>query len=268
MAGQARLRPLEELGVAAARGLRGVLTDVDDTLTDAGKLVPEAYDALCRLKDAGLRVVVVTGRPGGWADVLFALWPIDAMVAEGGAVAGLRDGRRLWWMEDEVERTRRRHALAQLVDEARAQFPFARLARDERLRLVDVAFDVGEHEHLAPEQIELLVRYIRERGFRTEVSSVHAHACPGSYDKATMTLRLLATLWQETTEEAEAHYLYVGDSLNDQSGFAAFSTSVGVANIVAYVGRLAPPPRFVTQGRGGHGFAELTAHLLKQRRIG
>ena len=47
--------------------------------------------------------------------------------------------------------------------------------------------------------------------------------------------------------------------------FEYFPLSVGVANVLEFADRLAHPPRFITQGAGGAGFAELAAHVLAQR---
>ena len=38
----ARMRPLNQLDASALRGLRGVLTDIDDTLTHQGAIEPAA----------------------------------------------------------------------------------------------------------------------------------------------------------------------------------------------------------------------------------
>ena len=46
--------------------LLGVLCDIDDTLTHEGRIVPGALQALHALQASGLRVIPVTGRPGGW----------------------------------------------------------------------------------------------------------------------------------------------------------------------------------------------------------
>ena len=56
---------LSAFGQDTARSLRAVLTDIDDTLTDDGRLPAVAYAALENLHDAGLIVVPVTGRPAG-----------------------------------------------------------------------------------------------------------------------------------------------------------------------------------------------------------
>ena len=70
--------------------LRGVLTDIDDTLTTEGAITQDALDALAALRAAGLRVIAITGRPAGWSESFAATWPVDAIVAENGAVALLR----------------------------------------------------------------------------------------------------------------------------------------------------------------------------------
>jgi hydroxymethylpyrimidine pyrophosphatase-like HAD family hydrolase len=75
-----KLRPLAEFPVASRARIRGVLTDIDDTLTSDGQLTADAYGALERLKAAGLIVVPVTGRPAGWCDHIARMWPVDAVV--------------------------------------------------------------------------------------------------------------------------------------------------------------------------------------------
>jgi hydroxymethylpyrimidine pyrophosphatase-like HAD family hydrolase len=258
------MRPLAALDRAAARDLAGLFTDIDDTLTLDGRLVPAAYRALCDAADAGLRVVAVTGRPGGWAEVLATLWPVAAVVAENGALAVLRSGERRFWDEAAV-RAEQRSRLDALRADLLARLPFARLAEDQPLRRVDVAFDVGERQHLDGAQIATLVEAIRAHGARTLLSTVHAHAFYGDHDKAAMLLRLAGELWGDDEATLRRRYLFVGDSPNDQAGFTFFPLSVGVANVARFAGRLAPPPAFITDGAGGHGFAELVDRLLALR---
>ena len=78
-----------------APGIRGVLCDIDDTLTLHGQLPAEAYSALWELKRAGLRVVPVTGRPAGWVDHIARMWPVDGVVGENGGLWFWHDGEKL-----------------------------------------------------------------------------------------------------------------------------------------------------------------------------
>ncbi len=246
--------------------MRGIFSDIDDTLTHEGSVVPEAYAALVRARNAGLRTVLVTGRPAGWAEVLASVWPVDAAIAENGGIAYLRRGRRLERMyfeqDDPAEAARR---LAAIADAILAQFPYAQRADDSGLRVTDVAFDVGENLRLAREQIDALTAHMQSLGARTLVSSVHAHAFLHSADKARMSARVANVLWGEAEADVAAHYAFVGDSPNDQAAFAFFETSIGVANVARYADVLAPPPRYITQGVGGHGFAEAIDALLAAR---
>ena len=79
------MRPLAECPRPTLAAVRGVLTDIDDTLTTEGRLHAIAYTALERLRAAGLLVVPVTGRPAGWCDHIARMWPVDAVVGENGA---------------------------------------------------------------------------------------------------------------------------------------------------------------------------------------
>ena len=79
------MRPLSQMPAAVAAGIHTVFSDIDDTLTTEGQLTAEAYAALAALREAGLRVVLVTGRPAGWCDHIARMWPVDAVIGENGA---------------------------------------------------------------------------------------------------------------------------------------------------------------------------------------
>ncbi len=66
--------------------VRGVFTDIDDTLTSEGRLTAVAYAALERLSASGKLVIPITGRPAGWCDHIARMWPVDAVVGENGAL--------------------------------------------------------------------------------------------------------------------------------------------------------------------------------------
>jgi HAD superfamily hydrolase (TIGR01484 family) len=256
------MRPVADLATA----VRGVFSDIDDTLTHDGSVVPEAYAALARARAAGLRIVLVTGRPAGWAEVLAAIWPVDAAIAENGGIAYLKRGGRLeriYFADGDPAEDARR--LAAVSDDLLGRFPYARRADDCTLRITDVAFDIGENQKLPSEQVDSITSRIRELGARTLVSSVHAHACFHAADKAQMAARVAQILWNESEADVAKHYAFVGDSPNDQAAFAFFDASIGVANVARYLDKLSPPPRYVTQASHGRGFAEAIETLLAAR---
>lgn len=255
------MRPLSAL---PTDNIRGIFADVDDTLTWRGKLVPAALQAIVDARAAGLRVMLATGRPGGWGEVLGQLLPVDAVVTENGGYALLADGSRRFW-DDEPTRAAQRRRLDALIDEAARTLPFAGLALDAPLRRVDVAFDVNEHRHLVHAEIDRLADLARAHGAKVVVSSIHLHAFYGDHDKAKMLVRLARELWGEPEDDVRERYLFVGDSPNDQAGFAFFPLATGVANVRKYEAALSPPPSFVASREGGEGFAEIVRHVLANR---
>ena len=76
------MKSLAEFPPEARRAIRGVLCDIDDTLSTEGRITAEAYSAMQRLRDAGLLVIPVTGRPAGWCDHIARMWPVDGVVGE------------------------------------------------------------------------------------------------------------------------------------------------------------------------------------------
>ena len=76
---------LDQIPTHYTARLRGLLFDLDDTLLDEGRLLPEALEALYRLKQAGFELHAVTGRPAGWGAVLAHQWPVDGALTENGA---------------------------------------------------------------------------------------------------------------------------------------------------------------------------------------
>ncbi len=262
-----QMLPLSKLSRDEARNLDGLLFDLDDTFLDEGRLTREAYSALFDLRDAGLALAIVTGRPSGWGDVLFRQWPVRGAVTENGAVlVDRRDGfAELRDSVGEPERQRRRQALAGLVQEMMDRFPELRPTNDVYQRLTDFAFDIGER-HRAPEEvIRAASEFATERGARVLRSSVHLHVTWDRADKASGAIRFLHQVLGVDATRARFRFAFIGDSENDAACFAGFATTVGVKNLS---GRLTLPPRYITQAESAAGFVELARHLIRLRTSG
>lgn len=254
------MRALASLDRSQAARLAGVALDLDDTLLDHGELGLPAYTALHGLARAGLRLAVVTGRPAGFGEVCARQWPIDLAVSENGAVAhARRDGRTTRLFAPPAADAAR---LAEHVAWLRARHPDVPPADDVGLRLGDFTFDLGEHAAPDPALVEALERDARARGLRTTRSSVHLHVTLSGRDKASGAVAALAARFGRDVTALRSEWLYVGDSENDAPCFAAFATSVAVANVR---GRFSLGPRFVTRAARGAGFAELAEFLLEAR---
>jgi HAD superfamily hydrolase (TIGR01484 family) len=255
------MRPIADLDRAQALALSGLLFDLDDTLLDHGRLGEAAYSALFRLREVGLELYVVTGRPYGWVRLLGRLFPVNGAVGENGGVLLGPGGRLLETLPSE-ERAGRGARLTELVLQIREHFPELVPPDDVSERLTDYTFDVGENQRVPPDTVRKVVAFARERGATVHVSSVHLHVGFDAVDKASGAVRLLRTLTGVDATAALHRYAFVGDSENDAACFAAFRTSVGVANLS---GHPSLRPSFITRSPRGEGFAELARVLAALR---
>jgi HAD superfamily hydrolase (TIGR01484 family) len=261
------MRKLECMGEAEARRLQGLLFDLDDTLLDHGRLTEAAYSALFRLRESGLGLVAVTGRPAGWGELLARQWPIDAIVTENGSIALYRVGSSIERLDPVATsaRARRRLRLAEIVAELRRRFPELEPADDVAARVSDFTFDIGERRTVAPGIVADVVHEIGVLGARTVTSSVHLHVSLDSDDKASGAVRLLHARLGADPTAALASWAFIGDSDNDAACFAAFRTTIAVAN---FRGRPTASPRWVTSAERGAGFAEAARILCERRGAG
>ena len=262
------MKTLSALAHDEAARLRGVLFDLDDTLLTHGVLTRAAFEALWAMHEAGLKLVAVTGRPSGWADVIARQWPIDGCVAENGAIHVVRDGGAVARRDrcDGALRKVRRARLAQLVDRVRERVPEASLSDDVEARRSDVAWDIGERVRLPEDRVRAIASEITAWGARSMQSSVHLHATFDADDKASGAVRFCARELDEEPSRTLGRFAFVGDSANDAACFAAFRTTFGVANVRASLDRLSLPPRYVSGSAMGEGFAEVAAEILRKRR--
>src|SRR5690606_29031989 len=97
-------------------------------------------------------------------------------------------------------------------------------------RVSDFTFDIGEHERASEETIATARAIAAGAGARTTRSSVHLHFTFDRSDKATGALAYLRSTGDDETR-ARQHFAFIGDSENDAPAFAAFSCTIGVANV-------------------------------------
>jgi HAD superfamily hydrolase (TIGR01484 family) len=263
------VQPLDRLSSAQARALSGVCFDIDDTVTTHGTLDPDAYQSLFALKASGLKLLAVTGRPLGFAEIVARTWPVDAAIGENGAGFIARDGSTLragYWDPVEV-RAGQQRSLLRIRERVADELPEVSVSSDSWARRCDLAFDVGEQVHLPRATIDQLVKLLEREGAQASVSSIHAHAQLGDHDKARGIVLAAQALWGLSQDVLRDEFLFVGDSGNDAAAFSFFALTVGVANVVTHLDRLPTSPAYVTPSPFGAGFAEL-AHRLCALRTG
>ncbi len=277
--------PVAQWPADARRGLTGVFTDIDDTLTTDGAITPDALAALADLKAAGLRVVAITGRPVGWSEPFAATWPVDAIVAENGAVAlvpspglsslsspegsqrppAVRNLLSKLYQQDAATRAANHARMQDVLARIEREVPGARRATDSAGRECDIAIDHSEFTQLSDAQIDKVVMRMRGDGMHATVSSIHINGWYGEHNKLEGARWIVRTLWQRALDAEMDHWCYIGDSTNDQLMFQAFTHSIGVANIARFVPHLSQLPRYVSLAERGAGFAEVARAVLLAR---
>lgn len=243
-----------------------VLTDIDDTLTDEGRLGPQAYQALWDLHEAGLKVIPITGRPAGWCEMIARQWPVAGVVGENGGFFFFYDKRQMkrefFLPADEIKKNRLK--LDELMRNIPQQVPGSAVASDQFCRLMDLAIDFCEDVPALPSSdVNRIVSLFEQAGAQAKVSSIHVNGWFGDYDKKTMTLRFLQSRFGLDENSAKKKCAFCGDSPNDEPMFEFFPHSFGVANLVDFQDRLKYPPTYLADARGGLGFRQITDRLLQ-----
>jgi HAD superfamily hydrolase (TIGR01484 family) len=269
--------PLSAWSIEHRRNIIGVFTDIDDTLTSEGAITPDALQGLHDLKAAGLHVIAITGRPVGWSEPFALSWPVDAIVAENGAVAllnnsqnsrkpneSLREKLSKSYQLDAVQRAHNYVRMQQVLARIEREVPGAQRSTDSPGRETDIAIDHSEFAHLELERIAQVVQIMQNEGMHATVSSIHINGWFGDHNKLQGARWITQQLFGRKLDAELDQWVFIGDSTNDQLMFEAFPHSVGVANIARFVPQLAHLPRYVTQGERGAGFAQFCDALLSR----
>ncbi len=278
------MRSLTEWSVDARRQIVGVFTDIDDTLTTDGAITPDALQALADLKTAGLHVIPITGRPVGWSEPFARAWPVDAIVAENGAVALCHadafQGKNVdkiainpassghftllkIYQQDASARTHQFARMQQVAARVLREVPGTTLAQDSPGRETDIAIDHSEFTHLPPDAIARVLAILRSEGMTATVSSIHINGWYGAHNKWDGACWIVRKLLQRDLPAEIHRWAYVGDSTNDQLMFQHFANSIGVANIRRFEAELDHLPRYITPGERGAGFAQACRSILQ-----
>lgn len=259
------MRSISTLTAREISGVKYILHDIDDTITNDGKLLPESYAALWELSRAGFKVIPVTGRPAGWCDLILRQWPAAAVVGENGAFVDYFDGpEKKRFFHPAVPRERLSEKLAEIRDACLTGVPGCRVSKDQHYRICDLAIDFNEDVHLGLAAAGKIKAICEAHGAIAKVSSIHVNTWFGDYSKVEMACLFLREVWGE--DDLEKKVIFFGDSPNDEPMFAHFPLSVGVANIKPFESTLEHLPAFVTEGEGGIGFAEAARLLTNLRK--
>ncbi len=254
---------------ARLASVRLLFTDIDDTLSDHGKITTTAYNALWQASDAGLAVVPITGRPAGWCDHIARMWPVLGVVGEnGGLYFHMTDsGMQKVYAHDAETRAGLRQGLAAIADEILDTIPGCAIASDQFCREYDLSIDYSEDVPPIPmDQVDRIVGIFRKHGANAKISSVHVNGWFGDFDKLSMAKRFALEVCDMHLDQNPGAAAFVGDSPNDEPMFAFFPLSFGVANVSDFFDRIKHRPAFITDKPSGRGFAEVVEAILTAKR--
>lgn len=260
-----KMRPVSELD---AGGVQGIFFDLDDTFTSGGKVTPEAYSALWRLKEANKIVVPITGRPAGWCDHIARMWPVDGVVGENGAFYFMmKDGKMVKeYTADSQAMEANRKRLNDICAEIVGLVPGAAVSSDQGYREFDLSIDYNEDVGaLSTAEIDKIMDVFARHGANAKLSSVHINGWFGNYDKLTTVKKFMKKELGMDPDADNEKFVYCGDSPNDEPMFGYFKNSVGVANLMEFKDRLKIFPKYITKKAAGLGFSELSERIISGR---
>ena len=261
------MKPITEFPEKIRAAVTYLLTDIDDTLTHEGRLPSCAFCAMEKLYNAGIKVIPITGRPGGWCDHIARMWPVHGVVGENGAFYFVYDTHQKKmirrYVKTELEREQDKHNLAIVKQKILSTIPGCVVSADQAYREADLAIDFAEDVPPLPQSdIDKIVDIFEENTATAKISSIHVNGWFGAYDKLTTTRILFREIFKTDLEDVREKVIFVGDSLNDEPMFEYFPNAVGVANVLDFCDRLNFKPAWVTKGKGGFGFSELVNRLV------
>ena len=258
-----RLQPLNrpETGAGDWRNrIKLVATDMDGTLTQAGKFSPQLLQAFSALKQRGIQVLVVTGRSAGWVSGIVNYLDVTGAIAENGGIyypcEGETSGEFLTDIANAADHRKQLHLAFKHLNRYFCQL---QTASDNAFRLTDWTF---ANLDFAAADLQQMRNLCGELGWGFTYSSIQCHIKPSEQEKGLAVLKVAQRLVPGITSE---QIVTVGDSPNDESLFVGddFPHSVGVANIAEFSDRLRHQPTYVTRAREGEGFCELVKWLLE-----
>lgn len=264
MAGPTRSSTLDlnQLSSSTLDRIRLIATDMDGTLTQAGKFSAQLLQTFVDLEQADFQVLIVTGRSAGWVSGLATYLPVWGAIAENGGLfyTGTEEpGQLLVPIPDLQEH---RQQLAGMFAQLQARFPQICESEDNRFRLTDWTFDVAG---LTLSDLREMQEICDRSGWGFTYSTVQCHLKLLQQNKASGVLQVLGQYFPDYKRSA---IVTVGDSPNDESLFdpQLFPVSVGVSNVQHYLEQLRYPPTYLTQQAEGAGFCEFIQKLLVNRR--
>lgn len=242
-----------------------VFCDIDDTITEHGKLPANSYKALWDLNTNGIHVIPVTGRPAGWCEMIARFWPVSGVIGENGALYfRYKDGKmKRHYMLKDAQVKKNRAKLDKLSKEILKKVKGSAISTDQFCRIFDLAIDFCEDvKPLPKKKVDEIVRIFETHKAQAKVSSIHVNGWFGNYDKLSMCKEFMKKEFKIDISKHNDACAFIGDSPNDEPMFKFFKNSFAVQNITNFLDVLKHKPAFVTPSAGALGFVEFSQKII------
>ncbi len=252
------------------KNLEYLFTDIDDTITTDGIMPASTLKDIWKLSGAGIKVVLVTGRPAGWCDYFARMWPIAGIIGENGAFyfsynREVKKMKRVF-LQSEATRKSGQTGLERIRKRVLKEVPGSGISSDQDFRISDLAIDFCEDvSPLENKEIDKICSIAAEEGAVYKVSSIHINCWYGDYDKLSCFDRFLNDFTGNSLESMQNKIIYIGDSPNDEPMFKALKHSAAVNNIEKFLDRMEFTPVYKAEYNSGDGFKEIVDVILTKR---
>jgi len=261
------LKPLDQIPDTLRQSLRGIFSDIDDTITTNGMLSAEAYSAIENISEQGIDFIPITGRPAGWCDMIARFWPVRGVIGENGAFFFSYDHKKKKmirrYIQSEKERSEGRKKLEKIKQKVLNEVAGCAVSSDQFSRISDLAIDFCEDVPDLPiEAVKKIKEIFDESGATAKISSIHVNAWFGDYSKLEMTRVFTKEIFDTDLDHHKDEFVFCGDSPNDEPLFQYFPNSCGVANVKDFESEMTCLPKYVSRSKGGKGFVEICKKFL------
>ena len=261
------MKPLDQIPNTLRRSLRGIFSDIDDTITTNGMLTAEAYSAIENISRQGIEFIPITGRPAGWCDMIARFWPVKGVIGENGAFFFSYDHKKKKmirkYIQNEKERSEGRRKLEKIKQKVLKEVAGCAVSSDQFSRISDLAIDFCEDvPELSIEAVKKIKEIFVNSGATAKISSIHVNAWFGDYSKLEMTRIFAKVILHIDLDLNKDKFVFCGDSPNDEPLFQYFPNSCGVANVKGFKSEMIHLPKYVSDLKGGKGFVEICKKLL------
>ena len=261
------MKPLDQIPDNLRQSLRGIFSDIDDTITTNGMLSAEAYSAIENISKRGIDFIPITGRPAGWCDMIARFWPVRGVIGENGAFFFSYDRKKKKmirrYIQSQKERLEGLKKLEIIKQNVLKKVTGSAVASDQFSRISDLAIDFCEDVPELPiEAVKKIEEIFVESGATAKISSIHVNGWFGDYNKLEMTRIFTKEILDIDLDLNKDKFVFCGDSPNDEPLFQYFPNSCGVANVKGFKSEMIHLPKYVSDLKGGKGFVEICKKLL------